>query len=911
MAIAALSAEGLPSTTPVFRTEARVLYGTPYCSCASVKLSPHQTARLRLTGTAKSTRDQQGLLQMAVNSGIDGCRIGSANVTTLELSLSPKENSIATCEEHGLYHMFEAAFTDLHATLTCGGTVMHAHIATVVLPTPIVQRAFVTTLRASQERTSDVDAAVSVVSATRLEAERFLLDNPDFCTNHIALITLSAWFGSVVASNRAHVISREVVTTALAEEPVEVYAGCGQVVATRLPLVKPTEEAALRGSVEVVGHTAKQIEQDEQARDQRPKEVLQSVDRVIGPFIFEATTSIDAHTLEAELSGVQRHLNLKKQLEYRPENLQWLERAEIFVHAQLAKRMSTAHPHSVTLPHSWSDTLTEVVTASVGEERVDTLKGFSKPREVGLPEDKPARLIGTEGPHRAGENAEFVSPVEKAWKECFPGAVTKGLTVDALDELFQMRLGDARRRKRGIYSCDFSAMDSTWQLHEKRAVLRLIRTCVESMLGGMYAADFDRLMMERDVRCSQEKIKWRLKFVDVLVSAIDALLFSGERLTSLGNRFLVVLLRTAELLRLKGEEAAELYWTTLAGITQELFDIGDGDDTAFEECGEYIDAKDVVHAYEGYAKHIEPVYSTDSLEVLSRYTLAVKNGYVHLAKLNRNAGRTVFQSFQRKDLESPAGFTADEHREIATALLFRAYAMKHTLVLRYYALALARFHMRGHEGTAPIVVERLGARGEQVAVSAVGQQDTLREFYLEVRDVLAASRTSGFSMVRLVHDGKLMPDAATIKRMGWEWQSSDEALRELEICDDDFTAPDSLIDRMALKPCVVAALKIRARLAPSFAEPAVPERVEVLCPGHVPARHLEPPPGLMAPESTFSRSDERRVQRKQQHCVASRVGKSYVQQAGLPKAKVGHQRRVSQRNSGGSRDKTISVATDS
>jgi len=848
---------------------------------------------------------------MAVNSGIVGCRIGSANVTTLELSLSPKENSIATCEEHGFYHMFEAAFTDLHASLTCGGTVMHARIATVVLPTPIVQRAFVTTLRASQERTTDVDAAVSVVSATRIEAERFLLDNPKFCTNHIALITLAAWFGSVVASNRAHIVSREVISSAPVEEPVEVYAACGQVVATRTPVVKPPEEAQLRDSVEVIGHTAQQIEQDEQARDKRLPETPQSVDRVIGPFIFEATASIDAQTLEAELSGVQRHLNLKKQLEYRPENLQWLERAETFVHGKLRERFSVAHPHDVSLPHSWSDTLVEVVTAGVGEERADMLKGFTKPREVGLPEDKPARLIGTEGPARAAEGAQFISPVEKAWKEYFPGAVTKGMTVDALDELFTLRLGEARRRKRGVYSCDFSAMDSTWKLHEKRAVLRLIRTCIESMLGGRYAADFDKLMTERDVRCSKEKIKWRLKFVDVLVSAIDALLFSGERMTSLGNRFLVVLLRTSELLRLKGEEVAELYWRTLAGLTQELFDIGDGDDTAFEECGEYIDAKDVVHAYAGYAKHIEPVYNRDSLEVLSRYTLAVKDGYVHLAKLTRNAGRTVFQSFQRKDLDSEPGFTPEEHREIATALLFRAYAMKQTLVLRYYALALARYHMRGHEGSAPIVVERLGARGEQVAENAVGRQETLRDFYLEVRDVLASSRTSGYSMVRFVHDGQSMPDAATTKKMGWEWQASDEALRELEICDDDFTAPDVLIDRMELKPSVVAALKIRARLAPSFTEPAVPERVEVLCPGHVPARHLEPPPGLMAPDQTSSCSDGQGVQRKQPHCVASRAEKSCVQKAGLPKAKTGHQRRVCQRNSGGSRDKTISMVTGS
>jgi hypothetical protein len=848
---------------------------------------------------------------MAVNAGIDGCCIDSANVTTLELSLSPKENSIATCEEHGLYHMFEAAFTDLHASLTCGGTVMHAHIATVVLPTPIVQRAFVTTLRASQERTSDVDAAVSVVSATRIEAERFLLDHPDECSNHIALIALSAWFGSVVASNRAHIISREVIAPTPVEEPVEVYAACGQVVATRAPLVKTPEEAPLRASVVVIGHDAKKIEQDEQARDKRLPEVPQSVDRVIGPFIFDATTSIDAQTLEAELSGVQRHLNLKKQLKYRPENFEWLERAETFVHAQLKKRMSTAHPHDVSLPHSWSEALVEVVTAGIGEERNDVLNGFPKPREVGLPPDKLARLIGTEGPNRAAEGAQFASPVEKAWKENFPGAVTKGMTVDALDELFQMRLGDAQRRKRGIYNCDFSAMDSSWQLHEKDAVLRLIRTCIESMLGGMYAADFDRLMTERDVRCSKEKIKWRLKFVDVLVSVIDAILFSGERLTSLGNRFLVVLIRTAELLRLKGEEAAELYWATLAGLMQELFDIGDGDDTAFEECGEYIDVKDVIHAYEGYAKHIEPIYSTDSMEVLSRYTLAIKSGYVHLAKLERNAGRVVFQSFQRKDLEAAAGFTEQEHREIATSLLFRAYAMKHTLVLRYYALALARYHMRGVEGDAPIVVERLGARGEQVAVSAVGQQDTLRDFYFEVRDVLAASRTSGYSMVRFVHNGEKMPDAATTKRMGWEWQASDEALRTLEICDDDFIAPDNLIDRMALQPCVVAALKIRARIAPRFAEPAVPERVEVLCPGHVPARHLEPPPGMKAPDKTFSRSDERGMQRKQHHCDANRVAKSHVQKAGPPRAQAGHQRRVSIRNSGGSRDKTISVATDS
>lgn len=911
MAIAASSTHGGHPASPLLTIAARHIVGRPLCCWSDYVLDSHTRRRYLFTGLAKSTRDQEGMLQAAVHAGVCDGLIQDIDTTSVEIKVSKAEAILLDGAVDGFYTWFSQAMSDAAATLYCYETSEHCKVVTLKLPTKVVQRAFTTTLRACQERTAESDAATSVVSATRIEAERWLLDHVGKCSTPVAMITLSAWFANMVASNRAHIHTHDTKYFEMSDEPNEVYNVAGDVISTRMPKLSTPEEQPLRPSVVVTGLDAREVEREEQARNRNVDESTMSTDRIIGPQIFaSATPSIDANTLEAELSGVQRHLNQKKKLEYRPENLSYLERGEKFMTAKLVAAFAEAFPADSTLPASWSEQLRDVVTASFGEQRHARLQGFVKPREVGLPEDKYARLIGTEGPEVSGDRSVFVSPIEKAWKEQFPGAVTKGLTNDEVDGLFRQRLSKAKADKRRVCSCDFSALDSTWQLHEKRAILRMLKACVEAMLGGPMAEDFDRVMAANDVRCSQKKIAWKLKYVNIIMSDLEALLFSGERITSLGNRWLVLLLRTSELLRLKGVDAAETYWLSLSGKSDEAFDVGDGDDTAFLMMDEYADEAAVIQAYKGYAKHIEPVISKDSIEVLSRFTIESKGQHVHLAKLARNAGRMVYQSMNKAAVGTSHVFTSGERAEIATALLFRAYAMRQTLVLRKYALALARYHMVGCENEAPSVVDRRGARGDQFASDTVARYSTLTEFYESVVDAVASSHTSGYAMVRLVYHGKSLPDAKTIKKQAWAWYASDDRLDGFEICDDDFHSPQGLIDRMALEPEIVAALEIDVRHADRLVESATPERGDLLCPQHAPTRHLEPPPGLMASDNAVNPSDDGGAQRK--HLTGTQPGRLHSDRAKPPQPMRNGRgtRGGAQRNPGGNRYKTNVMATD-
>lgn len=780
----------------------------------------HVSGQRPVPALGKSYRDRDVFLRSAWGSGVlerEAYFVTDSAVVCLEIAIPDEESVLIGSAQSGMLRNLGN-----WVSACCGGEEEECNILYACLPVAVYDAINDGIVRATQEKTSkDVIAALSPVSFAKTAFKSLVKDKSvklsDGLTMGASMMAVAAIAG-YIADQRARLVT---VFEGVAEEveysEEDVANECGELVARRVP---ETEHKDIRDGVTVIPFTEEQLEENAQRNGTVPRhlrEVCTSTDRLIGPPIFASTASLDTDVLETEYSGVKRHLNKKKQLEYAEGAKERFDEAADLVCGILLESIESDDVYEPKLPEGWTDATVDEAVAQLSEQRPAQMKGFAKPKEVGLPVDKDARLVGTAGVANCAANAMGISLVEQHWKKKFPGAVTKGFTNDELDKIMASRLrqysGYSKCAQKGMYSCDFSAMDSSWKFHEKEKIVEIVRKVAARLADILFphVTDHDPMLTGSD------KIMWLLKTLMLRIDVEDAILFSGERGTSLFNRLLVLILRTAELTRLQGKEEAVKFWQCMqkpvdkGGKHQ---DTGDGDDTAFNNPG-YGSVSECVTAYAAYAKHIEPVESDGHcMEVLSRFTTILGGKSYHLAKIERNTQRMVLCCFDAQEAGVP--MSAKDHAHVARVMLDRAVACKQTMWLRWYALALCRYHTQKASDKDPKSIKcshdgskALAHLGE--CLRSAEPNSDIWDAYNDVYDMLSAVAVSGYAMVEWTHFGKTMPRQSAVARLAKQWHDIDERARILEISDDDFADPRGLLDRLGLPSEMQDALKIKVK----------------------------------------------------------------------------------------------------
>jgi len=255
-------------------------------------------------------------------------------------------------------------------------------------------------------------------------------------------------------------------------------------------------------------------------------------------------------------------------------------------------------------------------------------------------------------------------------------------------------------------------------------------------------------------------------------------------------------------------------------------DVGDGDDTVFD-AQDYMApgrspkevAQEIVIAYKAYGKTIEPVVSSTSLEVLSRYChLSAKGGFYALVKPKKNVQRIVYA--HRTPVEILDGVvvaresTAKQHAEYATALFQRAHASAGTPVVRRLCLAAGNYQRRK--------AEEFGFKNVRYSPDDIRRRPELKErevktladMEAEAIDYVEKAECSYFVMVHWLHfPYGTTSEAPTGKKMvaaADEWKEADQAMAEVMIQDEDIVDPEGFMTRCHMTKTVAEALGVES-----------------------------------------------------------------------------------------------------
>lgn len=551
---------------------------------------------------------------------------------------------------------------------------------------------------------------------------------------------------------------------------------------------------------------------------------------VLAPEVIEIINALQPNK-ENEISGAHRHLRkLKhprtgKELS-KPscETEQRLMLAADTIAAHMAKK---AKEHVAKISHfkppeKWSETMKEEMPEKAEQARQAdgiisrfkqrVLKGFNKAGELMLPLTKHARLIGNLGPVSNMEDAMSVGPLENLMKECYPHLITKKMTLEECDEAMATLLEDMIKNGLTPESDDYSAMDSSWTIFDRYRLRKIAEQVLEPIREhlNMTLRNYDHVL---DAEAREQMIKWRLKYVTLLMDPRDAILFSGERMTSLLNRWLVLMLEGAEDIRVLGEEeGVKAINATLDGTRKTTR--GDGDDNLQGiPAGRYKDLEERIDRFADMHKLLEPCSAPDEktdAEVLSRFHIwCGKTGYVHIGKLERNMGRLIAFKIPRSNLHDDATQTALTQKELAmicTDVWQRIISLKSTMVVRHFARAVFMYAFSklkdSNAGTAyDDDMKRLGREDND---------RTLRECLNQINEVLATAKTSTWAMVKVAHFKSINKLSKNqIVQMQKEWEAADDALSVAEIEDKHVLHPATFFEDFPISSNVSKALGLR------------------------------------------------------------------------------------------------------
>lgn len=578
----------------------------------------------------------------------------------------------------------------------------------------------------------------------------------------------------------------------------------------------------LRDSVKIEDKDEDQLQYELEKGIKRPHQMpeadgLHVVTHVatVGPPIVDCDAPLDTFNKHNEMNGVARHLAAGTRPDYTDKaKARFLQAADLIEKHILAEFHHDVYYEQAELPQAWGETLKEIVAeeASDPDRRFD-LKGMGKSGEIGLPISKRQRLIGIPGPKEAGAQAEFVGLFEKLFKKAYPGFVSKGLTMEEVDTRLKLLLQENKRTGRTLASCDFSAMDSSWYPFEKQRVKNIIDTCIDTLVDKLVQ------MVCRNDPTDYERIKWKLRTIVVSLAKEDMILFSGERGTSIGNRLLVLILRTAEIILHRGVPSAKAFWDhnrAKAPRTEGDVDFGDGDDTVFD-ARDYKTPDDIIAAYKNYGKTIEPVISSSALEVLSRYAFLSAKGKFHaMVKVKKNVQRALYAKRVTTKVEDGTvpDLTMKDHLMYATALFQKSIAAKGTPVVRQLILIAGNYQFD--------CAKRKGATEEamtQFTDDDVRRRgDALRHEKMDLlksraEDAISNADINGFVMEHWLAfsygtDYKL-PGGKIIEARANEWMDCDMSMSEVIATDDDIRSCEEFMNRCNMTKHIALAIGVQ------------------------------------------------------------------------------------------------------
>jgi 8-oxo-dGTP pyrophosphatase MutT (NUDIX family) len=357
----------------------------------------------------------------------------------------------------------------------------------------------------------------------------------------------------------------------LERERTNATMGRKEVIATR----EPTHpDKPIRRGVKVTEKSFMQLFFD---RERGEKRILPGDDDyptsvsgvIVGVNVCDVTAAY-AQCLKSERSGVQRHYGevrhpkTGEELGYSDKQKEYMQVAGRVICGIISEALIRSGPEVIQtkFPAKWKDMTVDECLETMAKDQggfvFDMIKGFVKPREPGQPEDKNARLITNPGVKATARLLSMASTMEEVMKLEFPHLGGSGLTQDEQDARIADFITHARENGLMVYSGDFSKFDGTQTKFDRtivqvgiihKAYLDTVAKFAERLSENLGEADF---VIKHGME--KKKLEITYQYIKVVIEVLASILFSGERLTSLGNRLLVLVCDGAEYIRKAVEE---------------------------------------------------------------------------------------------------------------------------------------------------------------------------------------------------------------------------------------------------------------------------------------------------------------------------------------------------------------------
>ena len=574
---------------------------------------------------------------------------------------------------------------------------------------------------------------------------------------------------------------------------------------------------------------------------------------VTGPELFDITEGFEGN-VDDEIAGVSRHLRRLKSSrtgEYLepPDSAaeDRLNRATDYI-CEILVVVTRAHMLSLlqwSLPKKWGPTrdIYYQRVAEVGWTIIQySLTGFCKLCELALPLNKLPRLVGSMGMLACAKDAALISCVELLFKKYLPHLVVKGKTQEGVCSRFAAFARRAKLQGRKILSIDMSAMDSSWTENDRARVRRVMRAVIDQLQGLLDA----ELQDDYVTTCSRTNkvLVWILKYIIVMLKAADAILFSGERGTSIGNRILMLIVWGAELIRVYGDEEGKAKIQRMFYCPEEAHEdgsderangqamthgyepapyqdhfpvhpdmdnnIGDGDDCTLSIRDDmYASEDEFIAAWEKYYKLVEPCSAwseNTDMECLSMMVIFVVDKAYFVPKVARNAQRLVAHKITippgKLLAEGVQSYvpTKKQYAEIATDLWQRSYNLRNTMVTRHLNRAMFEYCLSKCGDLRTIYSDdekRLGKQDGDVRLFDC----------LEAVRQNASGQVHAWAMVKATNFRTIHTlTAPQIKALKAEWYQADDTWSQLVLSDELCANPRNLLDSFPMSVNVARGL---------------------------------------------------------------------------------------------------------
>lgn len=401
-------------------------------------------------------------------------------------------------------------------------------------------------IRATSEKSVHVTPlGAKVITQARIEFKQMKMDSADATR----LITLVSLMGSAVCANLA-------TTPGYSQDPTEIVL-FGHGMKDEDDAWKDNldyqvkREATTAPKTLKKGITIKARTEDAEALvDEKPcwQELVaemtsdQISHKMMGPSILPVTASL-SDTATNQYSGIMRHYQQPmsvmsgKPLEQPPKEGWQNRRIDLFLEKVSDHIIANMSSHHIEwgVPKKWTDGETRMAQKLAWSDQDQIPDSFVKQGELNLPENKYARLVTSLSKGEAYRWAEVVGIAEHCCVSMFPRWFTKGISdIDERIEGFM-----AQQDEGNHWSFDFSKMDSTWTHANKQSLGKFFRRLAERMDAVA------NIWMPEEQGHDTRLFRIRLRAFTIALERTATMLFSGERMTSLGNRLLVIAMFTS------------------------------------------------------------------------------------------------------------------------------------------------------------------------------------------------------------------------------------------------------------------------------------------------------------------------------------------------------------------------------